>query len=333
MAEKRVGNISNGQRKILIEFLNNHPELVSAKFTSTFSYKDAQKLWCEITNILNALPGAKKTWEQWRKTWHDMKNKVKGKKADINQSLKKTGEGPPSEINMTMIDNDVANLIGPTTIYGDATVDESIAEFNFENTENTEIENTLGFKENNSDISTASRNNNILKDITYKRNVDLNTKKCVQVKSSINCNKELLISKSQSVEPCVFISDESVNGQANEDTNINNTKLKNQNIKSTITTAVTHKGIKKCRQNTSHSQQRTTKKGYFENTLSYTKCLSTNMENDMKMREEYYNKKLKFMERDVIAKERIAAAIETFYAINQENITYEEVENLEDTGY
>lgn len=58
-----------------------------------------------------------------------MKNKVKGKKADINRSLKKTGGGPPSEINMTMIDNDVANLIGPTTIYGDATVDESIAEF------------------------------------------------------------------------------------------------------------------------------------------------------------------------------------------------------------
>ncbi|XP_039307934.1 uncharacterized protein LOC120358278 [Solenopsis invicta] len=122
-------------------------------------------------------------------------------------------------------------------------------------------------------MSTASRNNNILKDITYKRNVDLNTKKCVQVKSSINCNKELLISKSQSVEPCVFISDKSVNGEANEDTNINNTKLKNQNIKSTITTAVTH------------------------------------------------------------TKERIAAAIETFCAINQENITYEEVENLEDTGY
>lgn len=45
------------------------------------------------------------------------------------------------------------------------------------------------------------------------------------------------------MEPCVFISDESVNGQANEDTNINNTKLKNQNIKSTITTAVTHSNI------------------------------------------------------------------------------------------
>jgi hypothetical protein len=52
------------------------------------------------------------------------------------------------------------------------------------------------------------------------------------------------------------------------------------------------------------------------------------MENDVKMREEYYNKKLKLMERDVIAKERIAAAVETFCAINEENITYEEVENL-----
>jgi len=36
------------------------------------------------------------------------------------------------------------------------------------------------------------------------------------------------------------------------------------------------------------------------------------------------------MEHDVIAKERIVTAIETYCAItNQENITYEEVENLE----
>lgn len=58
-----------------------------------------------------------------------MKTKAKGKKADIKQSLTKTGGGPPSEISMTSIENDITKLIGPTTIYGDASVDESIVEF------------------------------------------------------------------------------------------------------------------------------------------------------------------------------------------------------------
>lgn len=57
-----------------------------------------------------------------------MKTKTKGKQADINRSLKKTGGGPPSENSMTSIDNNIAKLIGPTTIYGDASVDESIVE-------------------------------------------------------------------------------------------------------------------------------------------------------------------------------------------------------------
>lgn len=67
MPEKRARNISTGQKKTLLDYLNVHPELISAKFSSKFSYKDAQILWNEITRTLNALPGAKKTWYQWRK--------------------------------------------------------------------------------------------------------------------------------------------------------------------------------------------------------------------------------------------------------------------------
>lgn len=58
-----------------------------------------------------------------------MKTKVKGKKADINRSLRKTGGGPPSDINLTETDNNIAELIWPITTYGDAAVHESIAEF------------------------------------------------------------------------------------------------------------------------------------------------------------------------------------------------------------
>ncbi|XP_011872456.1 PREDICTED: uncharacterized protein LOC105564582 isoform X2 [Vollenhovia emeryi] len=121
-----------------------------------------------------------------------MKTKVKGKKADINRSLRKTGGGPPSDISMTTIDDDVAKLIGPTTIYGDASVDESIAEFNYENNEDTEIINVTDCKGKNTKISnSASRLNNVLKE-----KHDLIAKKSVQEQLSI-CEKENYPSISQ----------------------------------------------------------------------------------------------------------------------------------------
>ncbi|KAF5270829.1 hypothetical protein FQR65_LT17784 [Abscondita terminalis] len=76
MESKRSANIYASQQRTMLEFLNAHPQLVSGKFTSTFTYKQAQALWHELTNILNAIPGAHKTWIQWRKTWQDKRNKT-----------------------------------------------------------------------------------------------------------------------------------------------------------------------------------------------------------------------------------------------------------------
>ena len=55
------------------------------------------------------------------------KNQNKRKKVEINRSLRKIEGGPPSDVNIIMID--IAQLIGHITIYGDAAADESIAEF------------------------------------------------------------------------------------------------------------------------------------------------------------------------------------------------------------
>lgn len=55
------------QKKKLIELMNKHPELISCKVTQDFNYGDSHKLWQNIANECNSIPGAKKTWRQWRK--------------------------------------------------------------------------------------------------------------------------------------------------------------------------------------------------------------------------------------------------------------------------
>lgn len=55
------------QKNKLIELVTSDKNLISGKFSSTFTFKDSQKKWEAITELLNSFPGAKKNWKQWRK--------------------------------------------------------------------------------------------------------------------------------------------------------------------------------------------------------------------------------------------------------------------------
>ncbi|XP_023944987.1 myb-related transcription factor, partner of profilin [Bicyclus anynana] len=81
---QRCAYVTARQKKKLIELMAKHPELISCKVTQDFSYKDSQMLWQNIANECNAIPGARKTWRQWRKTWHDLRSKTKKKQAETN---------------------------------------------------------------------------------------------------------------------------------------------------------------------------------------------------------------------------------------------------------
>jgi hypothetical protein len=61
-------NISKQQKELLIELINNHPNILSCKFSSTFTAADCRKLWEELTVCLNSVPtGNTKDWKAWRK--------------------------------------------------------------------------------------------------------------------------------------------------------------------------------------------------------------------------------------------------------------------------
>lgn len=63
----KTGYISVSQKKSLIELLKGKEQLISGRFSSTFSKKQAQQEWEAIGDVMNAIPGAKKHWTQWRR--------------------------------------------------------------------------------------------------------------------------------------------------------------------------------------------------------------------------------------------------------------------------
>jgi len=58
---------TKGQMKMLVELIAVNPELMSGKFSSTFTQRVAKDMWEEIAGKLNALPGADKSWDKWKK--------------------------------------------------------------------------------------------------------------------------------------------------------------------------------------------------------------------------------------------------------------------------
>jgi hypothetical protein len=65
---KRGSNVNKRQKELLVEFLQNHSDLLKGKFTSTFTHRNPKQLWEEIAYQLNEiLNGDNKSWDQWRK--------------------------------------------------------------------------------------------------------------------------------------------------------------------------------------------------------------------------------------------------------------------------
>ncbi|CAI6342984.1 unnamed protein product [Macrosiphum euphorbiae] len=51
----------------MVDFLNNHSDLLKGKHSATFTKHIAAKQWQELTDLLNSIPGPIKYWKAWRR--------------------------------------------------------------------------------------------------------------------------------------------------------------------------------------------------------------------------------------------------------------------------
>ncbi|KAK4882623.1 hypothetical protein RN001_005942 [Aquatica leii] len=126
--------------KLLTKFVFRtwHKQINTRKLTHQFTNKDSAKKWILIASKLNAIPGGQKDWKQWRKTWQDIKSRIKSKQASIKRYERGTGGGPPLKETITSVEEKVLSVINPTSIVGDGTINESNIEFVYEDDDDME---------------------------------------------------------------------------------------------------------------------------------------------------------------------------------------------------
>uniref|UniRef100_A0A1B0D536 Regulatory protein zeste n=2 Tax=Phlebotomus papatasi TaxID=29031 RepID=A0A1B0D536_PHLPP len=70
---------------VLVDFMKEHPKLLTGKYDLHFRHTDGQRLWEQAMKILHNVPGSRKTWDQWRKAWHDTRKQVRLKVEELNR--------------------------------------------------------------------------------------------------------------------------------------------------------------------------------------------------------------------------------------------------------
>ena len=64
----RSKKTTSRQYEVMINFIKNHKSLIDSKLSESFTAKDKDSLWAELTDILNSDGfGPVKTADRWRK--------------------------------------------------------------------------------------------------------------------------------------------------------------------------------------------------------------------------------------------------------------------------
>ncbi|XP_077272343.1 uncharacterized protein LOC143902951 [Temnothorax americanus] len=275
--KKRSGNISEEQRNLLTEYMTNHPNLVSGKFSKTFTVDHAAKLWQEIAEILNACNGAEKNWKAWRKCWQDFRSRSKSKQGEINVHRRQTGGGELCTTVLTPDEEKVMSLIPKNLTDGHSTSRESTTEMQLnEEDDDVIIKEVEYFDMDSTTLKTMAFDN----DIEFlEENYDIVKKSML---ADINDNKENTFDAMGKKKDNNIESDAVVNGTRGHST-----------AKCTKTQG---------------------KKPFAIRKLEQTKEASDNLvdiaNKDYKLKQEYYKQKLEYIARCAKAKERIASAAE-----------------------
>ncbi|CAH2102276.1 unnamed protein product [Euphydryas editha] len=76
---------SLAQVKVVIDFMQKHPDLAHRKLRYGMSHEKFKKLWIELSNTANSMKGAMKSTRGWIKFWSDKRRSVMLKQKQFNE--------------------------------------------------------------------------------------------------------------------------------------------------------------------------------------------------------------------------------------------------------
>ncbi|XP_065218347.1 uncharacterized protein LOC135844150 [Planococcus citri] len=92
--KQRRPKANKAQKEYLVQYILDHPELKSNKFSNSFTYAKKKSMWDNLTIKLNKR-GPEKNAKEWEKYWMDQRSKSKNDEAIRRKRNRMTGGGSP----------------------------------------------------------------------------------------------------------------------------------------------------------------------------------------------------------------------------------------------
>lgn len=111
----------DSEKKILLDNVERHYKLISGKFADTVTLKKKASCWVEITEKVNAQNvNFKRTVDQVKKKWEDMKGIARKKANAERATVGKTGNLPNADEDDSLTEEErrIVGLIGADYTYG-----------------------------------------------------------------------------------------------------------------------------------------------------------------------------------------------------------------------
>ncbi|KAJ8909606.1 hypothetical protein NQ315_003717 [Exocentrus adspersus] len=110
--KNKSGPVTEEQKEQMFQFLKTHKELIAGRFSSSFTTKTAELLWCQLSEVLNSMPGPKKNMQ-------DLRSRTKTKNSRIAKYAEGTGGGPPDTSNLSHTEQEIMSLVSKISAEGD----------------------------------------------------------------------------------------------------------------------------------------------------------------------------------------------------------------------
>ncbi|XP_077264255.1 uncharacterized protein LOC143898560 isoform X4 [Temnothorax americanus] len=277
--------------------MTKHTKLTKGKFSASFTLKDSIHLWNEISNILNSVNGAKKDWKGWCKCWHDFQSRSKKKHGVIMKSMASTGGGTQETDVLTPQEEQVLDMMCPTSITGHLDIPESTVTLVDDADNNDDImQMEVEFLDEYEDSDTSNIPHDTLKsnDINISASQNINA----MLRNKHNNCKEVLIEKENRnqiknsnahIEQDKCVEDFQKNDNTLKDSNARIQKAKNEKTN-----------------NTNSGKEKKISKKDLKNTIEISTKLNNVHAQTYELKRDYYNVKLEYLRRLVETHEKLA---------------------------
>ncbi|KAI4461550.1 hypothetical protein MML48_5g00016716 [Holotrichia oblita] len=113
--------------QIMLDFMEENSTLATGSFAGPEGKKLQRKKWDELTLLLNGAGFGERSREKWQKTWTDLKSKSRSRAAQLKLQSNKTGGGEKESKELTVIEERILALIGPSSFEGTNTPERGLS--------------------------------------------------------------------------------------------------------------------------------------------------------------------------------------------------------------